>query len=196
MGKSMFNSDEERQQYLKEYRKNFYNKYYKDMKDKIYELLGDKCSSPECHTPGGETDRRCLQIDHVNGDGSRDRKKYKSIRDYYQAILANPNNYQILCANCNWIKRFENKEYKPWGKPIKVKTYSKLMFQQLKEETDFLIISARITLWVKNKVITVKESLEVFNSFKKLRSKYYESIGRFEPEFKYENYYKEYMKKV
>ena len=27
-----------------------------------------------------------------------------------KSIRAKPENYQLLCANCNWIKRYENDE--------------------------------------------------------------------------------------
>ncbi len=29
---------------------------------------------------------------------------------YRKAMAAPPGEYQLLCANCNWIKRVENKE--------------------------------------------------------------------------------------
>lgn len=37
----------------------------------------------------------------------------------YQDILANSKSkekYQLLCANCNWIKRFERKEHRGYKK--------------------------------------------------------------------------------
>ena len=104
---------------VRTYRKKYYKKYYFKLKDKVFEALGGaKCSNPDCHTPGRETDKRCLQIDHINGNGNRDRKKYGSTYKYFQAILANPSEYQILCANCNWIKRAENDETNGYGKKI------------------------------------------------------------------------------
>ena len=59
------------------------------------------------------TDIRVLQIDHINGGGNKERKSFKNqLIPYYRHILKNINNYQLLCANCNWIKRYENEEYK------------------------------------------------------------------------------------
>lgn len=69
-------------------------------------ILGGKCRN--C----GFDDFRALQIDHVYGDGSLDRKNFIGYKLYLR-IINEPecrHNYQILCANCNWIKRHENKE--------------------------------------------------------------------------------------
>ena len=74
-------------------------------REEVYKLLGGVCVS--C----GFSDRRALQIDHVNGDGKSDRKRYTSQSLYLKHILeVSGVGYQILCANCNWIKRCENKE--------------------------------------------------------------------------------------
>lgn len=71
-------------------------------------VLGGKCA--KC----GFTDPRALQIDHVNGGGSQERKR----RGRSNAALAflrqvredTSGKYQLLCANCNWIKRYERGE--------------------------------------------------------------------------------------
>lgn len=61
----------------------------------------------------GFSDIRALQIDHINSDGHNERK-IKEIYSLYNEIIKNPEEskikYQILCANCNWIKRYENSE--------------------------------------------------------------------------------------
>ena len=82
----------------------------KEIKIEIYRLLGNKCI--RC----GFSDVRALQIDHVHGGGNRKRKERKSdYLAYYRYILKQiklgSKDYQLLCANCNWIKRWENKEY-------------------------------------------------------------------------------------
>lgn len=64
--------------------------------------LGDKCVM--C----GIADPRVLQIDHINGGGNKERKL--GGHKYRQKILAHLEDYQILCANCNWIKKFERNE--------------------------------------------------------------------------------------
>lgn len=63
------------------------------------------------------TDFRALQIDHINSDGKEDRVRFKGNREKYLKYLLKLDyniliaNYQILCANCNAIKRMEAEEY-------------------------------------------------------------------------------------
>lgn len=59
----------------------------------------------------GFSDIRALHIDHINGGGKCRGNKL------YRLILKTPideigRNYQILCANHNWIKRYENNEFR------------------------------------------------------------------------------------
>lgn len=73
----------------------------------VFDKLGKKCV--KC----GFSDIRALQIDHVNGGGKKEYESINNIRTLYKKILNDKNgNYQILCANCNWIKRHENFECK------------------------------------------------------------------------------------
>ena len=103
--------------YHKEYRKLESNKKYRKGYEKIYlqkirnatiEALGAKCV--KC----GFEDRRALQIDHINGGGSKERKERPYKGSFHKSVLksfmAKENKYQLLCANCNWIKRVENNE--------------------------------------------------------------------------------------
>lgn len=78
-------------------------------KKEIHKILGGKCV--KC----GFSDERALQIDHIEGGGYVERKNYSTNpKAYYKNILEtiknNKTKYQLLCANCNWIKRFENNE--------------------------------------------------------------------------------------
>ena len=64
----------------------------------------------------GFSDSRALQIDHRNGDGFIERRKYKSSVTFYNMLLKMSeeelhSKYQLLCANCNWIKCVENQEH-------------------------------------------------------------------------------------
>jgi hypothetical protein len=72
---------------------------------KVLQAMGGKCV--HC----GFSDWRALQIDHVNGGGRAEKLKIGSTR-YYKHVLAHPDDYQLLCANCNWIKKHENDENK------------------------------------------------------------------------------------
>lgn len=119
----------EKKRIHKEYMKNYYRrknnnpeyrkkrndkrrKYQRKVRMKVLELLGGKCI--RC----GESDWRCLQIDHVKGDGH----SYRSMRQHldtssvhlYHKIIkeiqSGSKDYQCLCANCNWRKKYENNE--------------------------------------------------------------------------------------
>jgi hypothetical protein len=69
----------------------------------VLTYLGNRCV--HC----GITDARVLQVDHVNGGGAQEKN---SLGTYgiYRNVLDGIPGYQLLCANCNWIKRAENKE--------------------------------------------------------------------------------------
>ena len=74
---------------------------------RAFEKLGGKCV--HC----GETDFRCLQIDHINGGGSKHFEQRGTI-NLLSDVLKDPDaksKYQLLCANCNWKKRYDNKEH-------------------------------------------------------------------------------------
>lgn len=61
----------------------------------------------------GFNDIRVLQVDHVFGGGLKEVNNKSKLKDnvrYLKHIKENPMNYQLLCANCNWIKRHENNE--------------------------------------------------------------------------------------
>lgn len=67
--------------------------------------LGGKCE--KC----GFDDLRALQIDHINGDGYSDPyREMSTSAKFYQFVRENRDRFQLLCANCNTIKRIENAE--------------------------------------------------------------------------------------
>lgn len=60
----------------------------------------------------GFSDDRALQIDHVHGGGRKERSSSSAGMLYRRVIASVPGEtYQLLCANCNWIKRHENQEW-------------------------------------------------------------------------------------
>ncbi|KKK80424.1 hypothetical protein LCGC14_2823640 [marine sediment metagenome] len=69
-----------------------------------------------CCARCGFRDMRSLNIDHVNGNGRKEKHEHRNIhlRGLWlvQRALEEPGRYQVLCANCNSIKRCENKEYR------------------------------------------------------------------------------------
>jgi hypothetical protein len=72
---------------------------------RVIEHLGGKCK--DC----GFTDIRALQIDHVDGGGIKDRAGL--MYGFWKKVLSDTSGkYQLLCANCNAIKRIVNKEHR------------------------------------------------------------------------------------
>jgi len=78
-------------------------------RNETLDKMGGKCTKCDVN------DYRVLQIDHINGDGKRERNLMNR-REYYanvlKSFLAGEGRYQLLCCNCNWIKRVEMKEYR------------------------------------------------------------------------------------
>jgi hypothetical protein len=75
---------------------------YRSRRDHLISKLGGKFSDP-----------RALQIDHVNGGGYAEfyGKHDRNWNRFYRDVLADQDGkYQVLCANCNWIKRAETHE--------------------------------------------------------------------------------------
>lgn len=81
-------------------------KVYDQLKKDILSKYGNKCN--KC----GFEDWRALQVDHVNGGGSARRNQTnRNWHKFYREVLNDKaREYQLLCANCNWIKRYENRE--------------------------------------------------------------------------------------
>jgi hypothetical protein len=73
---------------------------------KMLRYLGGECIN--C----GFSDWRALQVDHINANRGKDKITYGE--SYHKKVMKSydndENKYQILCANCNWIKRYENGE--------------------------------------------------------------------------------------
>lgn len=78
-------------------------------KSKIFDMYGGK-SCAHC----GTVDTRVLVIDHINNDGNQHRLKHLGSKTHagvhtYNWIIRNkyPPGFQVLCHNCNWIKRLD-----------------------------------------------------------------------------------------
>lgn len=89
--------------------------HHKRLRLSCIEKLGGRCI--HC----GYSDHRALQIDHVNGGGTAEyRVLCKNANRFLHKVLEDTEGlYQLLCANCNWIKRCERQEY-PVGSKISV----------------------------------------------------------------------------
>lgn len=71
---------------------------------KVLNKFGQRCNNPNCPIPPEKLDSRSLQLDHINDDGWKERSLKYGI---YRKALKDPKEYQLLCAYCNWMKRFQ-----------------------------------------------------------------------------------------
>ena len=82
---------------------------------KLIDFLGGKCI--KC----GFSDYRALQVDHTRGDGKKHREEEgnKFCYKLYKSVAEDTSGrFQLLCANCNWIRKSENNE-NPCGYPVR-----------------------------------------------------------------------------
>ena len=107
------------------YEKQYYSEHKKECNSKTAELRtkikrqvltfygNDKCACVKC----GFDDVRALSIDHINGNGAKQRQQESGLRGggirFYTWLIKNnyPKGYQTLCMNCQFIKRQTNNEY-------------------------------------------------------------------------------------
>ena len=103
----------------KEYTKAYNKNYQKQVKKKAIELKitvmthygNGKCGCVVC----GESRLACLSIDHIAGGGTKHRKALRLISgSFYSWLRANnyPKGYQTLCMNCQFCKKYSDRE---WG---------------------------------------------------------------------------------
>ena len=122
------NNKEERRLYMKAWRAKHpdyaNNSYYKHrekhleqrkayrQKIKTLVLTYYSRGEPTCRTCN-EKRLDCLSIDHINGKGAEHRRQLGvSGLEFYRWLIKNnyPNGFQVLCMNCQWIKRANNHE--------------------------------------------------------------------------------------
>jgi hypothetical protein len=80
----------------------------------LIEKLGGKCV--RC----GFDDWRGLQIDHVKGGGTKELLRLGAGKVYRLALENKDGHYQLLCANCNQIKRYEEGQHNWLGGRIRI----------------------------------------------------------------------------
>jgi hypothetical protein len=93
---------------------------YKKLRQACLEILGGKCA--KC----GFDDPRALQVDHSQGGGTEERarvnkngKKYLQGVVTYRNVVGGKHGYQLLCANCNWIKKAEMGEHRNYKNALR-----------------------------------------------------------------------------
>lgn len=89
-------------------RRDYHLAWRRKWRAEAFKALGGCCA--RC----GFTNEHALQIDHVNGDGHKERKQWSNGGYFCRRVVreAASGRYQLLCANCNWIKRAENQEFR------------------------------------------------------------------------------------
>lgn len=90
----------------KKYHRDYMRKARREIRERLIDLLGGICNG--C----GITERRVLQIDHIANGGAVHRKKfgiggYQYYKDMIKSIELGEKKYQLLCANCNYLKALD-----------------------------------------------------------------------------------------
>ncbi len=81
------------------------------LKLEVLTHYGSDLGKPKCVTCGDER-LPCLTIDHINGGGAEHRRSLGT-RNICQWLKKKnfPYGYQTLCMNCQFMKKYENKEW-------------------------------------------------------------------------------------
>lgn len=104
------------EKHLKIARETNIRQYHKFRRQVMFHYSEGKLECKKC----GIKDYRVLQIDHIYNDGQKEKKEINprmkkgcgTLFFYYWIVKNNfPQRYQILCINCNHIKRMESSGY-------------------------------------------------------------------------------------
>jgi hypothetical protein len=97
----------------------YHKEYLTNKKNKLFEIL-DMFECIKC----GFSDKRILHFDHINGGGKEDSRRFKNHGSMIQYYILHPDEarktLQVLCPNCNWLKRIENNECRKCNWRIKI----------------------------------------------------------------------------
>jgi hypothetical protein len=75
----------------------------KRLKESVFDIYGRICK--RC----GFTDIRALTLDHIKNNGNKERKEIGERGVYYRSLDSKfHSEYQTLCMNCQFIKRYEH----------------------------------------------------------------------------------------
>jgi len=79
------------------------------LRNKLYKMYGDTC------TMCGFSDKRALTLDHIKNNGAEERKEMGPRGPWYRAVGEYlPDDYRILCMNCQFIARVEANRQNQW----------------------------------------------------------------------------------
>lgn len=96
---------EKRRRDAAEYQQRVRKPFYARLRAEVLAAYGNACAC--C----GEIEPLFLQVDHINNDGHLQRKNagrhwdWSAFMRWLKAEGFPKDNYQLLCANCNWGKR-------------------------------------------------------------------------------------------
>ncbi|KKN29274.1 hypothetical protein LCGC14_0845800 [marine sediment metagenome] len=84
-------------------------RYREDQREVFYHYSNGTMVCAHC----GFDDIRALSIDHINGGGEKARRGHGKGGSEYRWLINNgfPPGIQILCMNCQFIKRHTNNEF-------------------------------------------------------------------------------------
>ena len=84
----------------------------KYMENLRFSVLNKLFNPPKCGVCG-ISDIRILDVDHINGGGTKERKQFSSAGVWRKILKMNSHEakqkYRILCKNCNWIAHINQK---------------------------------------------------------------------------------------
>ena len=96
-----------------EYRRRYNDEHCNEIKERRkklrVELLSHYSPSLSCQKCGF-SDIRALSMDHINGGGIRHLKQIKGSFYYWLKKNNYPTGFQVLCMNCQFIKKVERNE--------------------------------------------------------------------------------------
>jgi hypothetical protein len=111
-----------RKEYKRNYRKlnpeahsGYQRRWYAKRRAEAFAKLGNRCASENCRYFNYDGTLGCdephlLQVDHVFGDGAKDRARKNDAKLFDSIMADTKGRYQLLCPTCNWLKRILNRE--------------------------------------------------------------------------------------
>ena len=93
-----------------------HKEYLVETKRKFFKMLGGKCVCTGCswHEDScGVFESSVLQVDHIDGNGNNERKKFNSFLLFalHRYKDNNVEGIQLLCANCHLDKTYKNNDH-------------------------------------------------------------------------------------
>jgi hypothetical protein len=109
------NRDPNTLSFQKRIRGDYSRDYARRQRRAVVAYLGGKCSNLICRWLNFDGSTGCadpdmLHVDHPKGGGCKERKELGIYAFYNKVLQSKSGEYQLLCANCNFKKRWTNHE--------------------------------------------------------------------------------------